>query len=243
MNETYISQIISKLCNTYLFIILIAIESIVLLIILLKKWENNRIHLSFTIYTILIVYLFTFGSDANLSSLYSDNYRLKKIILECGNTIFSLAEATTFYLFFKRIIENIKLLKIINILFILFLLFFFYSIFIYFLFEEDYVFITKKSIAINEFEFLILLIFCLIYYYNLIDKNKIKTPINIYQLVIVTPLFFYVSIAIPFISFATEIKSISYWTFKSMIILHYASILFILSSVLCVLKKQKSLIQ
>jgi len=240
MEDFYIDQLIKKIGKSYYLDVLILIEAIIASYLLLIRWKHKNTHIGFTIFSLTLVYLFTYGSDINLSILFKNNYSLKKSILESGNIAFSLIEMLAFYFLFKQSIKNIKKLKYITYLFVIFLLYFFFQLIPLLLEQPNYKSVVNVATKIITIELLIIFIFCLLYYIDLIDKIRIKIPINIYELSLTNAIFFYTSVSLPFISIIVEIKATHKTLYKSLLLLHYSSVVFLLATLIYVLKKQKS---
>lgn len=243
MNENVYNYIFRRLKNDLFLDIVILILSLILTYFLVKKFKRNINHILFIAYSLSYTYLFSVGSDISLSIIYKEDIIKKKAMLESGNIALSLIEALTFYFFFKKITTNRITIKLLKILGILFLIYFIYCLILIYISPNHLRTLYTLSFKINSLEFFFLFIICLSYYYSKISINQIKQAIGLNELLIVNSLFLYISISLPFLSLGTNMKSLPNWTYKSIVILHYLSIINVIATLLVSLKNQKEIIK
>lgn len=243
MNEKEFNFIISRLKDEFFLDILIALASFILLNQLIKYFRNTKIYISFIIYSLFLIYLFTFGSDICLSIIYSDDIIKKKTILETGNIAFAFVEAITFYFYFKNIISNKKINQLIKIAGITFLIFISCCVLSICYSTDKFKMVYKLSFIINTVEFFLIFIICLSYYYNIINIAHIKQAINLNELLITNSLFLYTSISLPFLSIGPTLTKLPKWSHDTLVILHYLSVLNIIVTLIFVQKKQNRITQ
>ena len=84
---------------------------------------------------------------------------------------------------------------------------------------------TTFSYRVNISEFLILLLLCLIYFYELFDQKKQLLPFKkTGSFLIVAGLFFYTLISLPFLLIGDKLVSYSKHLYHAMFSMHYFSI-------------------
>ncbi len=160
--------------------------------------------------------------------LYSVNIKNDKRIIysETTNTLFAFVEISAFLYFFKQILGNKFIKKLVNIFWIIF--FTSCSLFLIKMIDLNLskTQIRKNSYIINIFEFLLLLPLCLIYFYQLLTKDQIK-PVKLNDspsFWIVSGLFFYCIVSLPFLFIGNKIYVSSPYLFYLMGSIHYTSI-------------------
>lgn len=169
--------------------------------------------------------------------LYSINLKDDKSIIysETTNTVFAIVEISAFLYFFKQILSNKFIKKLVNIFWIIF----FTSCILFLIKMIDLDLsktqIRKNSYIINIFEFLLLLPLCLLYFYQLLTKDQIK-PVKLIDspsFWVVSGLFFYCIVSLPFLFIGSKIYFSSPYLFNLMGSIHYTSISLLL---LCIAK-------
>jgi hypothetical protein len=156
---------------------------------LIKKDKIARLFVFYISFDFLIMLISFYLISINFSKSYGYLYNIT-------NTLIAICELLIYYYFFSRTISN----KRIKSLLILFSIFFILLAIIYI--STKFSFITsRKSYAayiIGAIEFILLLPPCILYFRELLKKNS---PINLFErpsFWIVTGIFFYSLISIPF---------------------------------------------
>lgn len=226
-----------KISSNYYTDLLWTICAIFTLSIGFKYYRKDRtyrfllayIFINSIILAIIVMFMKYFSID--LDSKGISTYKLMEIM----NTIFSAIEISTFFFFFKLVFNTKTTNQIINILWILFIslcIIFFFKIFNNKFSTGE---ILRNSFVVSIIELLLLVSFCIFYFYTLFTKEITniarfnKSP----SLWIITGLFIYCIISLPFFLIADNLYLTARNIFKIMHAIHYISISFLL---LCIAK-------
>jgi len=155
-------------------------------------FRKNTISLFFLIYFILdfamlVFYCYTISSEPN-SNL--------KTLTFISNTIISLVEFLVYYYFFLKIIHNkavIKLMKLFRVAFVSIIIIFTITSFNLQINQNYY-----SSNILTVMEFMLLLPPCFVYFYQLFKSDPIIILTQRPSFWIVTGIFFYTLISIPY---------------------------------------------
>lgn len=206
-----------------------------------KLKKVNLLSISLTVYLVSAIILFTIGSNKNLTHIIPENIILKRKIFEFENCLFSIAELLFYTSFFKLYHPLIKLKYISSILTICY-----FTLLIIYTHNLIYNNLTLSSITyysvyLNLFEYSILLLYCLTFFYSLIYRSIEAKPINIYVLNIICSLFFYISVSMPFFIISEKINKKYHILYNSMYVTHYMVLLISITVITITLRKMKSI--
>lgn len=196
-----------------------------------QKTKANNLLLTYSIIFLVLV-IFLIYTNINLKGLVATT------ILELANTLFAIAEVNIFLVYFSPFISSKKIttglkagLTIYNIFATIFLIGLFF-----FNFTEWQ--ILTLSLKLNALEFVLLLIICLCYFYELMLK-KTTDAVPLFKLPsvwVASGLLMYVLISLPLLLVGDTINSYNRNLFIIMFSVHYISISILL---LCIAKALK----
>ena len=174
--------------------------SLFALIIGIKFYRKEKSYNLFITYTISTIILVNIGMDF-VKHCFSIEKISGAIILESGNTLFALVEFSIFIYFFKMVLHGKLISKSISIIWIAFIIL--SMVFFSKITETN---ITKSEInmlsfSINIIEFFILILFCLIYFYQLLtnEYHKLSLLTDSPSFWIISGIFFYCIVSLPFL--------------------------------------------
>ena len=199
--------------------------SLLALIIGIKHYRKERSYQLLIFYCLSSLILTNVISDFIYFSFdYTDVRRT--IYFETTNTLFAIIEISAFFYFFKQILNRKFIQQLIKIFWVIFL-----SLCIAFLIKMTEVGLSKIQLRkisyfINIIEFLLLLPLCLLYFYQLLTKvqNKPVQLIDSPSFWIVSGLFFYCIVSLPFLFISDNMLIKSAYLFYLMGSIHYISI-------------------
>lgn len=205
--------------------ILWLISSLVALIIGLKNYRKERSFQLLIIYCLSSLLLMNVTFNFINYSLKFSKYK-SFIYSEIINTFFVIVEISTFFYFFKQILNSKLVQHLIKVFSIILLM-----LCIAFLIKLTENGISKFQIrnisySINIIEFFSLIILCLIYFYRILTKDQIK-PVKLNDspsFWIVSGLFFYCIVSLPFLFIGNKMYVRSPYLFYLMGSIHYTSI-------------------
>ena len=236
MNRTAFDKLFSNWEYTYYTPVLWYVSLFFAIIIGVRAFRRERMFLVLFIY-VLSSMTFLIVWDSVLIAL--ENGRRRTAIIEVTNTVFSLIEATVFFYFFNAIFKNNRL-KYFTYLGLTAI--FIFSI-ILFIAISDPSFSRKQissvSLAINSLEFLLILTLCLFYFYGLFkhDIAEFRLLKDTPSFLIVTSLFFYVLVSLPFFFIGGVLLYNNRSLYYIMFSLHYISLSLL---VFCIAKALRS---
>jgi hypothetical protein len=147
--------------------------------------------------------------------------------IEFVNVSLSIVEFITFYIFFTKNIRSNRVKPVSNVAITIFLL-------LSFLFFLDSLsstsstdMIKKWSFQLNIFEFLLILIACLYFFYEQFTKQESVSLTGKSSFWIVTGVFFYVLVSLPFFLIGPKLYSYSHFGYFLMSSIHYISLGFL----------------
>lgn len=187
-----------------------------------RKEKSNQLFIFYLFSSLLII--------NPIRSFISISLKLKglnhTIYTEIINIFFGFVEISTFFYFFSKIF-NTK--KINHILFTCWLIFLFVCVLFFLNSTKDT--ITKKQIIqnsyfVNSIEFLFLLSLCILYFYLLLTKETNKAIIltKSPSFWIISGLFFYCIVSLPFLLIGNSIFQDSHTLYFIIFSAHYISI-------------------
>lgn len=198
---------------------------------LLKHFKPEPFSISFGLYLIITILIFTVFDYKFLSVHVSNNNDTKRKVFEAGNCLFTLLELQLFYFFFKTqpYIEVVrKGLKLIYVC---------YS-FIVLLFITTLTFVdltarvtTSISISLAIFELLILFLSCIIFYYSTVIRSINSTPVEKNSLFITNCLFLYASLSLPFFIISERIRGSNLPVYYVMFFSHFLLLIALILSI------------
>jgi len=198
---------------------------IISIIVGILNFKKTKLHISFLCYSLMAILLFVVY---DLVSYYESNSTSREKIYEVINTLFCLVEIFVFYFFFSHKLKSLLFRSILRILvWIYFILVFSFYLCIYFsVFDVSQ--IHYLSYQMTVVEFFILLICCLIYFYELLSSDPAGSTFNLGPTFwIIASLFLYCIISLPFFIIARNLfqtnREIFFWMFS----LHYVSLSFL----------------
>jgi len=197
----------------------------------LIKIRNKGFLLStLTAYYLAALILLTIGSFKLIGYFFNHNLLLKHKIFEFINSGFSFIELIFFTTFIRKLqpfrFAN-KATNTITILYVvLFVAYFGYII----PYNTSRSIIVLYSIYLNIFEYTILLIACLFLFYALMYKPIEATPIETFSLLIVSSLFIYISVSLPFLIIAEQINKSHHNIYNTMFATHYFVLLLVIGT-------------
>ncbi len=224
----------------YLTIVIVITLTIALFEILNTKKRNFTINALIAYFFIAFI-LFTIGNFKVLSIYFNNAVLVKRKIFETINTLFSLSE----FIFFSSFIEALNLNKK-KILTHRLIALSFISLTISYLFyittnKVDANTTTTLSLQLNVIEFAILLISCLRYFYFTMQTPIESPPINKNSLLIISSLFLYISISLPFLIISEKIKLTNMQIYNAIYAIHYIVLLAVFVSLTMTLKINKNI--
>jgi len=221
---------------TDFFLLACMLIAIIACILFLKEEKYGFLFLVYSISAFTLMnddYVLIFSNRAGL---------LEKFVLY-GNLIFAYVELVVFSLFFRALFKSAIIKTITNTaigLFSMALLFFF----VYYLpGHRIHSEITKFSDFFISSELLYLFGFCLTYYYNLVRRSSDLLQQSSPSFWIVTGLFIYTLIIIPFFMLDTEIRNTSRKLDDIAYAIHYITFGFLFLAIAKALFIRKSLTQ
>lgn len=226
--------------NYKYFITIIELIAFILIIsilfFLIKNYRKEKLFIPFIFFIIACYLVFNLKGVEGIAKEKIGAIQIKRIY-EFINSYYTSAELYTFYFFLIKInrIEIAK--KIAKPLIIVFTIL--TLIYVYLLIGNKFEIseITPPSIALNIFEYSILLFLCLCSYYALAQKPITSVPINIYNLWTLNSLFLYISISLPIIIISNKIIQTSQ-LYSIMYIVHYITINILLTTFLISVKNK-----
>jgi hypothetical protein len=192
----------------------------------LKNYKQEKVYLLLICYVLVSILCLLIWDYA---AARLTNKMAKTVILEGVNTFFSLFEITVFYIFFDEVIKS-KKAKFFSKIFMLFV---YLLSFIFFILAVTSRFTYDKMMAfsyqINILEFFLLLLLCLMFFYEFFNEKKLQLSslIKSASLIIITGLFFYILISLPFLLVGDKLNSFSLHLYHIMFSIHYISICFL----------------
>lgn len=197
-------------------------------LIILKKQKSLYL---FIPYLFFICFLFISVVPFNFfnSPLKLANFRVVKY--ETINFTFTLVEFFTFYLFFYKNISYKKSKKILSLLFSAFILVFLIITNTLINLTDNFIAFSKASYFTTQVEYLIILFFSLIYFRDYLKQDYSKPLSEIFSLRIISAIFIYTSVSLPFIIISIDINPTSL-TYKLLTLLHYCSLSFVVAIIL-----------
>lgn len=220
-------------------IVAISLYNIYLLLRINNKGISNILLFFYTASTIIL-----FSDLLNLiTSIFTDiDNSLTIKIFETSNTEYSVAELLFFIHFFYNK-QNLAIgRKIINTCFAFYATLTIIFIFGTYLSNLSIHNISKLSIALNVFEFFLLISMCLLYYYSSINKPITSPPNNKHALWVVNSLFIYTSTTLPLIIISEDLRISKPQLYHNMFALHFLTILSINLIIMNTLSKQKEVL-
>ncbi len=208
------------------FILLFCI--IIALIIGIKFYRKEKTYISFLLYISLsLIFFLALPIIYVIKDLHG---RSAAVFDEVWNTVFALVEFIIFYYFFLKIL-NAKIIKLL--MRISFLPIFILSS-IFFIKITDPEFsrnqIIKLSFQINIVEFFLLLIPCLIYFYELFTKEASQILSKSPAFWITTGIFIYCVVSLPFLLIGDNLAINYKGLYHMMYGVHYISFSFLFIS-------------
>jgi len=222
MGNNLLDKVLHNWAKTYYIIPFWYGCSFFALITGLRNYKRERIYFLFIFYTVvnlvcLIIWDYSTAQIANNAE--------RTITLEVVNTFFTLFEVSIFAYFFNAVINSkyARLFLKIALLAVYTLSSIFFILTITSQFTEGRM--MTFSYRVNISEFLILLLLCLIYFYELFDqKRQLPHFKKTASFLIVTGLFFYTLISFPFLLIGDKLASYSKHLYYVMFSMHYLSI-------------------
>ena len=222
MGRELLEKIFHNWTKTYYTIPFWYCCSLFALIVGIQNYRRERIYFFFILYTLATLICLVIWDCSNAQII---NNSKKLITLETVNTLFTILEISIFAYFFNAVI-NSKYAKIflrISVITVYTLS----SIFFILTFTSQLtnVNVLAFSYLVNISEFILLLLLCLVYFYELFDQNR-QLPAfkKTASFLIVVGLFFYTLISFPFLLIGDKLLSYSKGLFYAMFSMHYISI-------------------
>lgn len=195
------------------------------LIVGIKYFRKEKSYQLFIIYCLSSLIIMNIIHDLFIYSLTSKGIG-RTIFLETANTLFTIVEITTFFYWFKNILNTKFLNQAIRILWIIFIAI--CTIFIWKLFQDGISKdeMIKNSFLINCIEFFTLILLCLFYFYQLLIKETnhliplSKSP----SFWIISGLFFYCIVSLPALLIGNKLYLTNIELYFIMGAIHYISI-------------------
>jgi hypothetical protein len=221
--------------------ILISIVATLALIEIFKNKIFNILVITLLAYLISALIIFTFGNERLLSVFNIYNIFLRRKIFEFENCLFSITELVFYSFFFKTYHPYRKINSIATSLIICyFILFAIYTTYI--IYDSlSLSYITYYSVYLNLFEYSILLIYCITFFYSIIYRPIEAKPIDMYVMNIICSLFFYISVSMPFFIISEKITKTNRLLYNSMYVTHYIILLTSLVVLTITLRKKKQI--
>lgn len=182
-----------------------------------------KFHYVFMPYLFFVSYLFISVIPFNFIKSDILETNLKVVKYETLNATFTLFEFVTFYIFINRNIQwkaSKRVMK--GLLFLFITLFIIISIYLTDQ-TNNFLSFTKASYFITQVEYLIILFYCLFYFKDYLNQDWTKLPCKKSPLLIISSIFIYTSISLPFIILSTDIDAASN-AYKILTLLHYSSL-------------------
>ncbi len=174
--------------------------------------------------SLLIIYII--GSlilmlSTDLILISNPSFDKRILITETMNVGFATLEFTVFIIYFHRVFNSktFKIISIISIISYTFLLYnFFINFYTHYAAKEKIMAAADKVIA---FEFLILTGFCFAYFYKLLKNKENKSLLQTPSFWIITGLFFYCIMVLPFFLITAQLFTLSKVLYTSLFSVHY----------------------
>jgi len=208
---------------------------------ILNSKEKKQVIKSLLYYLITSLILFSFLDFKNLNFILPNQSLAKRIIFESYTCIFCFFELNFFIVFFQKhqpLKKGNRVLKKIPFLFLsLVLIFILFSLTI----QPSEKTIITISVLLNIFEYLILFSTCLIFFYSIVKNNIKEAPICKHVLIIISSLFIYISVSLPFLIIADKIKLTHRDLQVAFYFIHYLVILIVFLTISYTIKTKKHL--
>lgn len=237
MNRTGWEKLITNFKWSYgtdIFLIICAISA---LVVLIKSKGTDQTKKLFAIYAIGCIILFLSGWIYILM-IAKDRYNYV-IFVESGNIFFSLIESYVFITYFKKLFISPRLTPLLNFFLTITIIasaFFFFNILFL---NTSNSFIRKTSDLISSLSLLYISIICLIYFHRLLTNNSTELLSKKPSFWIVSSLFFYSFMIIPFFLISAKIFRDYPSIYATLFRLHFISlgVVFLAISKAVLLKK------
>lgn len=225
MEKNIWEHILQNLENLHYTGLLWFISTLLALIIGIKYYRNELSYKLLIIYCISSLLMLNIIHDCILFSFDKKDHR-RIIYGEGTNTLFAFVEISIFFYFFRQLLNNKIIQTLIKIFWIIFTILCIAFIIEITEVELSKVQIIKNSYYINIFEFFLLLPLCLVYFFQLLTKEQ-NNPVQLTDspsFWIVSGLFFYCIVSLPFLFYGKNsvIRSASFFYLIGAI--HYISI-------------------
>jgi len=186
----------------YSYVLMFLIE-LITLVIAIKYGRKSKIGFAFLLYISFDFFVFLLGRviafHTNVPKEFTGTY------VNTSNAIISLVELLVYYYFFSEILLNKK----INMIMRMFGLIYFALIIIYS--TTKFEFLTDRTTYVSHLlgtiEFLFLIPPCLVYFHNLLNNNSEIPLLERPSFWIVTGIFFFALISIPFYLMSIYLKN------------------------------------
>lgn len=218
MNESFIDFMLSRWQLTFFLEPFVPICQIIALIASIHYYRKGEI-----LFDLFIFYIVCSLILIITPTLIFFNSSINKQVrgIEIFNVIFSLIELLIFYTYFVKILEA-KTIRVIMLSLIFVYLFFFISFFIkIFTTNIDIYKLTAISTYVTAIGLSVMIIPCLIYYIELFKRPPIKNLFASPSFFIVTGIFFYCVIIIPFFLISENLRLEHTQIFRIIFAFHY----------------------
>lgn len=221
MDTIRVEKLLDKLASFY-YIDILELLSISIAIIVAIRSKRKEIvsylFIGYSICSLLLLLQSYFSILANVTS----TTRVK--IMEGSNIFFGLVEYLVFYFFFKSVLSS-NLIKHLMSAFFLILITATLAFFYIDIFNPPSKFtIIQIADLIITFELLFLAFLCIVYYYELFTKKPILNLFQKPSFWIVTGLFFYTIIIVPFFAITNIVVTTNEEIFFTFFTVHYLTI-------------------
>ena len=226
MDKTFWGIILEEFKKVHFTNLFLCVCLVITIVLGIKYFRNTKLHIYFLCYAIVGLVPFVIFSFVGF---YISHLILRQTFYEVINLIFCLVELYAFYYFFSKILKNRRVksfLKNAIWAYLVLVLIFFACIFMGLLsiYHIQYI-----SYQVNVLELFGLLFCCLVYFYELLlaDGGYEKTIEWGPSFRIVTGLFLYCILSLPFFLIARNLMEFNLEFFHFMYSIHYVSITFL----------------
>lgn len=196
----------------------------------LNIFKKNKYSKVFIIYLFFLSILFYLNIGINENSIPNERRNKVFILFETRNTLFSLIEFLMFSLFIRLNITSNRLRKHTNLLVYFYLVIYSFTTAFYIANLNNYKVILKYSYILNQIEFFVLILICLIFFKDILRQEVNENVLPKSSLLIIGSIFLYTTVSLPFLILTPQLDYHTY-IFKTLTSLHYISIICILLSI------------
>jgi hypothetical protein len=196
---------IQKVYYTDLLMLTTELIALIIGLLYIRKQKTGQLFIFYILFDLLILV-----SNLYLSSLNWNSMSTFKInFVYYSNSLISLIELSVYFYFFKEVLKNRRMLKALKIMEITYIL-----VMIVFL-TTRFQFLTgsfmNSTYTVGALEFVFLMPPCLMFFYEIINKDSAISLHERPSFWIVTGIFFYAFISIPYYLLAPNIRQTPYF--------------------------------